>query len=197
MPKLILIRHGQSQWNLENRFTGWWDVDVTEKGITEAREAGKLMLAKGIKPTLSFWKMLSPSGGILNMMLGARLLICCPSVLHYFQNMKNISELMLCVLTRLYLVQWKGLCRQQKSQRQKMCRSMQSPTLALNFGMAFAQPSRFSIILPIQSYPGERNWLSLIWQYIGQRQSVLVSPQRNRFSLMICQLIQKRHSSLE
>ena len=32
MPRLILIRHGQSQWNLENRFTGWWDVDVTEKG---------------------------------------------------------------------------------------------------------------------------------------------------------------------
>ena len=30
MPRLILIRHGQSQWNLENRFTGWWDVDVTE-----------------------------------------------------------------------------------------------------------------------------------------------------------------------
>ena len=36
MPQLILIRHGQSQWNLENRFTGWWDVDVTEKGAAEA-----------------------------------------------------------------------------------------------------------------------------------------------------------------
>jgi len=32
MPKLILVRHGQSQWNLENRFTGWWDVDLTDKG---------------------------------------------------------------------------------------------------------------------------------------------------------------------
>ena len=32
MPKLILTRHGQSQWNLENRFTGWWDADLTEKG---------------------------------------------------------------------------------------------------------------------------------------------------------------------
>src|SRR3546814_14688056 len=37
MPQLILIRHGQSQWNLENRFTGWWDVDVTEKGVAEDR----------------------------------------------------------------------------------------------------------------------------------------------------------------
>ena len=48
MPKLILIRHGQSQWNLENRFTGWWDVDVTEKGAAEAWAAGELMKAKGI-----------------------------------------------------------------------------------------------------------------------------------------------------
>ena len=36
MPKLILTRHGQSQWNLENRFTGWWDADLTEKGVAEA-----------------------------------------------------------------------------------------------------------------------------------------------------------------
>ena len=38
MPQLILIRHGQSQWNLENRFTGWWDVDLTPKGEEEARD---------------------------------------------------------------------------------------------------------------------------------------------------------------
>ena len=36
MPQLVLIRHGQSSWNLENRFTGWWDVDVTEQGAAEA-----------------------------------------------------------------------------------------------------------------------------------------------------------------
>ena len=54
MPRLILIRHGQSQWNLENRFTGWWDVDVTEKGAAEARAAGALLAAKGILPTLAF-----------------------------------------------------------------------------------------------------------------------------------------------
>ena len=54
MPRLILIRHGQSQWNLENRFTGWWDVDVTEKGAAEARAAGELLAAKGLLPTLAF-----------------------------------------------------------------------------------------------------------------------------------------------
>ena len=54
MPRLILIRHGQSQWNLENRFTGWWDVDVTEKGAAEARAAGELLAARGLLPTLAF-----------------------------------------------------------------------------------------------------------------------------------------------
>ena len=48
MPTLVLIRHGQSTWNLENRFTGWWDVDVTEKGAAEAVAAGELLKAKGL-----------------------------------------------------------------------------------------------------------------------------------------------------
>ncbi|PTM45425.1 2,3-bisphosphoglycerate-dependent phosphoglycerate mutase [Sphingomonas aerolata] len=48
MPKLVLIRHGQSSWNLENRFTGWWDVDMTAKGEAEAKAAGELMAAKGL-----------------------------------------------------------------------------------------------------------------------------------------------------
>jgi 2,3-bisphosphoglycerate-dependent phosphoglycerate mutase len=48
MPTLVLIRHGQSAWNLENRFTGWWDVDVTEKGAAEAWAAGELMRDKGL-----------------------------------------------------------------------------------------------------------------------------------------------------
>ena len=47
MPTLVLLRHGQSQWNLENRFTGWWDVDLTEKGEGEARAAGRLLRDKG------------------------------------------------------------------------------------------------------------------------------------------------------
>ncbi len=54
MPKLILLRHGQSQWNLENRFTGWWDVDVTEKGVAEAKAAGVLMKEKGVEPVICF-----------------------------------------------------------------------------------------------------------------------------------------------
>ena len=47
MTRLALIRHGQSQWNLENRFTGWVDVDLTEKGAAEAKKAGALLKETG------------------------------------------------------------------------------------------------------------------------------------------------------
>ena len=69
MPKLILIRHGQSQWNLENRFTGWWDVDVTEKGVAEAEAAGQLMKAKGIAPDIGFTSVQSRAIKTLNLAL--------------------------------------------------------------------------------------------------------------------------------
>jgi 2,3-bisphosphoglycerate-dependent phosphoglycerate mutase len=59
MPgKLVLVRHGQSDWNLKNLFTGWVDVDLTEQGRTEAREAGRLLKAEGIKFDLVFTSVL-------------------------------------------------------------------------------------------------------------------------------------------
>ena len=58
MNNLILLRHGQSQWNLENRFTGWTDVPLTEKGIEEAKYSGKLMLRNKIKIDLIFSSVL-------------------------------------------------------------------------------------------------------------------------------------------
>lgn len=69
MPKLILIRHGQSQWNLENRFTGWWDVDVTEQGVAEAKAAGALMKAKGVLPTIAFTSLQTRAIKTLNIAL--------------------------------------------------------------------------------------------------------------------------------
>jgi 2,3-bisphosphoglycerate-dependent phosphoglycerate mutase len=71
MTKLILIRHGQSQWNLENRFTGWWDVDVTEKGAGEAWAAGELMKAKGIAPDIAFTSVQTRAIKTLNLALEA------------------------------------------------------------------------------------------------------------------------------
>lgn len=54
MPKLILLRHGQSEWNLENRFTGWTDVDLSDKGREEAACAGKKILDAGLTPQYYF-----------------------------------------------------------------------------------------------------------------------------------------------
>lgn len=54
MPTLALLRHGQSQWNLENRFTGWWDVDLTEKGEAEAKQAGRLLKAADVEFSSAF-----------------------------------------------------------------------------------------------------------------------------------------------
>ncbi|MFM9936160.1 MAG: 2,3-diphosphoglycerate-dependent phosphoglycerate mutase [Novosphingobium sp.] len=71
MPRLILIRHGQSQWNLENRFTGWWDVDVTEKGAGEAFAAGELLKAKGMLPTTAFTSLQSRAIKTLHLALEA------------------------------------------------------------------------------------------------------------------------------
>jgi 2,3-bisphosphoglycerate-dependent phosphoglycerate mutase len=71
MPKLILIRHGQSQWNLENRFTGWWDVNVTEQGAAEAWAAGELMKAKGIAPDMCFTSVQTRAIKTLNLALEA------------------------------------------------------------------------------------------------------------------------------
>lgn len=69
MPTLVLLRHGQSQWNLENRFTGWWDVDVSEKGAEEARAAGRLMAEKGLDFDQTFTSVLTRAIKTLNLAL--------------------------------------------------------------------------------------------------------------------------------
>ncbi len=58
MPRLILLRHGQSQWNLENRFTGWVDVDLTAEGEAQARQAGIQIAAAGFHPAVMFTSVL-------------------------------------------------------------------------------------------------------------------------------------------
>ncbi|KPC52075.1 2,3-diphosphoglycerate-dependent phosphoglycerate mutase [Amantichitinum ursilacus] len=58
MAKLVLVRHGESQWNLENRFTGWIDVDITEKGADEARDAGRRLKEAGIHFDIAFTSVL-------------------------------------------------------------------------------------------------------------------------------------------
>ena len=69
MPRLILVRHGQSEWNLANRFTGWWDVGLTDKGIAEAEAAGKLLAEKNIFPTVGFTSYQTRAIKTLNLVL--------------------------------------------------------------------------------------------------------------------------------
>ncbi len=93
MPKLILIRHGQSQWNLENRFTGWWDVDVTELGVEEARAAGRLMKDKGIAPAICFTSLQSRAIKTLNMALEEMGMLWLPVEKDYRLNERHYGGL--------------------------------------------------------------------------------------------------------
>ena len=69
MKKLVLLRHGQSQWNLENRFTGWTDVDLTAQGEDEARQAGRLMAQAGLTFDRAFTSYLTRAIKTLNLAL--------------------------------------------------------------------------------------------------------------------------------
>ncbi|MFM1928369.1 MAG: 2,3-bisphosphoglycerate-dependent phosphoglycerate mutase, partial [Pseudomonadota bacterium] len=57
-PPVVLLRHGQSQWNLENRFTGWVDIDLTDAGREEARRAGLLLKDRGFAFDRAFTSVL-------------------------------------------------------------------------------------------------------------------------------------------
>lgn len=69
MHKLVLVRHGESTWNKENRFTGWTDVDLSEKGVAEARQAGKTLEAEGFEFDIAFTSLLTRAIRTLNIAL--------------------------------------------------------------------------------------------------------------------------------
>jgi 2,3-bisphosphoglycerate-dependent phosphoglycerate mutase len=67
---LVLLRHGQSEWNLKNLFTGWRDVDLTEQGVAEARAAGQRLKARGIQFDVAFTSVLKRAQRTLDLTLG-------------------------------------------------------------------------------------------------------------------------------
>ena len=69
MMKLVLVRHGQSMWNLENRFTGWTDVELSEQGIKEAKEAGKVLKEKGFNFDVAYTSVLKRANDTLKYIL--------------------------------------------------------------------------------------------------------------------------------
>ena len=93
MPQLVLIRHGQSAWNLENRFTGWWDVDLTEQGYAEAKAAGELMAARGLDFDLTFTSLQTRAIKTLNIGLEAMGRLWLPVEKHWRLNERHYGGL--------------------------------------------------------------------------------------------------------
>ena len=93
MPTLVLIRHGQSAWNLQNRFTGWWDVDVTEQGAAEAKAAGELMAARGLDFDMTFTSLQTRAIKTLNLALEAMGRLWLPTEKHWRLNERHYGGL--------------------------------------------------------------------------------------------------------
>ena len=93
MPRLVLIRHGQSQWNLENRFTGWWDVDLSDKGITEAEAAGDLLSERGFDFDICFTSLLTRAIRTLNLALERMDRLWLPVLKDYRLNERHYGGL--------------------------------------------------------------------------------------------------------
>jgi 2,3-bisphosphoglycerate-dependent phosphoglycerate mutase len=93
LPRLILVRHGQSQWNLENRFTGWWDVDLTEKGEAEARAAGRLLKDKGMTPDIAFTSVQTRAIRTLHLAMEVSDLLWIPEIKDWHLNERHYGGL--------------------------------------------------------------------------------------------------------
>lgn len=90
---LVLLRHGQSLWNAENRFTGWWDTDLSELGESEARNAGQLLEEAGIVPTVVHTSVLTRAIHTAELALGAMGLSWLPVKRHWRLNERHYGDL--------------------------------------------------------------------------------------------------------
>jgi 2,3-bisphosphoglycerate-dependent phosphoglycerate mutase len=93
MYKIVLMRHGESTWNLENRFTGWADVDLTEKGCAEARRAGRLLREAGFTFDLAYSSLLKRAIRTMWIALDEMDLMWIPIQLDWRLNERHYGEL--------------------------------------------------------------------------------------------------------
>ena len=93
MPQLVLLRHGQSAWNLENRFTGWWDVGLTPQGEAEAKAAGEALAARGFDFDLCFTSLQTRAIKTLNIALEAMGRLWLPVEKHWRLNERHYGGL--------------------------------------------------------------------------------------------------------
>ena len=93
MHKVVLLRHGESTWNKENRFTGWKDVDLSEKGRAEAQESGRLMKEAGFAFDLAFTSVLKRAIKTLNIALDEMDQLWLPVIKHWRLNERHYGAL--------------------------------------------------------------------------------------------------------
>jgi 2,3-bisphosphoglycerate-dependent phosphoglycerate mutase len=93
MYRVVLLRHGESVWNKENRFTGWKDVDLSEKGRAEAAEAGRLMKEAGFAFDLAYTSVLRRAIKTLSLALDQMDLLWIPVVKHWRLNERHYGAL--------------------------------------------------------------------------------------------------------
>lgn len=91
--KLVIVRHGESQWNQENRFTGWKDVDLSEKGRTEAQKAGKSLLEQNFEFDLAYTSSLTRAIKTLNSILSEMNLNWLPVIKDWRLNERHYGDL--------------------------------------------------------------------------------------------------------
>ena len=93
MYKLVLIRHGESTWNLENRFTGWTDVDLTPTGVEQAQQAGRLLKAEGYDFDIAYTSVLKRAIRTLHLALDEMDRLWLPTVKHWRLNERHYGAL--------------------------------------------------------------------------------------------------------
>ena len=93
MHKVVLLRHGESTWNKENRFTGWTDVDLSEKGISEAHKTGKLLKSEGYKFDIAYTSVLKRAIKTLWITLEEMDLMWIPVVRNWRLNERHYGDL--------------------------------------------------------------------------------------------------------
>ena len=93
MHKVVLLRHGESTWNMENRFTGWTDVDLSEKGLVEARTAGEVLKAEGFVFDVAFTSVLRRAIRTLHIALDVMDLLWIPELKSWRLNERHYGAL--------------------------------------------------------------------------------------------------------
>ena len=187
MPRLILVRHGQSQWNLDNRFTGWWDVDLTAKGEEEALAAGRLLAEKGMVPSLAFTSFQTRAIKTLHLALEAMGRLWIPEIKDWRLNERHYGGL-------TGLDKAETAARHGDDQVKIWRRSFDTPPPVLEAGSQFdlAADPRYAGI-PIPNTESLKDTIARVLPYyeaeiapaLGRGETVLISAHGNSLRALV------------